>query len=115
MKRLPRYCAAHVELDNRLRYTLLTLCQAKSQKFYLVCPLLFAVYPFRFLRIGVLVAIVVYVVLDIAIDHPQNLVSVAGLIIYVLVFYVTSVNPAKVTLNSFSLFVSFFSTFEQCT
>ena len=45
-------------------------------------------------------AIVVYVVLDIAIDHPQNLVSVAGLIIYVLVFYVTSVNPAKVKLHS---------------
>ncbi|XP_045168651.2 solute carrier family 28 member 3-like [Mercenaria mercenaria] len=49
-----------------------------------------------FLRIGVFVTVIVYVILDIAIDHPQNLISVAGLILYILIFYITSVNPARV-------------------
>lgn len=75
---------------------LTTTWNESKQVRYSVCCIRFQTFLKWFLRIGVLVAIVVYVVLDIAIDHPQNLVSVAGLIIYVLVFYVTSVNPAKV-------------------
>lgn len=49
-----------------------------------------------FLRVGVFIAIAVYVIIDIAIDHPQNLISVAGLALYIVIFYVTSANPAKV-------------------
>lgn len=49
-----------------------------------------------FLKIGVFVGVVVYIILDIAIDHPQNMISVAGLVLYILIFYVTSVNPARV-------------------
>ncbi|KAL4221946.1 hypothetical protein ACF0H5_017997 [Mactra antiquata] len=49
-----------------------------------------------FLTIGVIIAIVAYIIVDIAIDHPGNLISVAGLVLYLLIFYVTSVNPAKV-------------------
>ena len=45
---------------------------------------------------AVLASVVSYVVIDIALDRPENLVSVAGLAVYILVFYVTSVNPAKV-------------------
>ena len=52
---------------------------------------------FRFLRIGVFALIVVYVIIDIALEHPGNLLTVAGLALYILIFYVTSVNPAKVS------------------
>ncbi|XP_052804830.1 solute carrier family 28 member 3-like [Mya arenaria] len=48
------------------------------------------------LRIAVFAFLVVYVVLDIAIEQPENLVSVAGLVIFLLIFYLTSVNPAMV-------------------
>lgn len=41
-------------------------------------------------------ALVVYIVTDIAMDYPENLVSIAGVVLYILVFYVTSVNPARV-------------------
>lgn len=49
-----------------------------------------------FLRIGVFLAVVIYIIIDIAIKHPQNLISVAGLVIYIIIFYFTSKNPAKV-------------------
>ena len=51
----------------------------------------------RFLRIGVFALIVVYVIIDVALEHPGNLLTVAGLALYILIFYVTSVNPAKVS------------------
>ncbi|WAQ94209.1 S28A1-like protein [Mya arenaria] len=50
----------------------------------------------KVLRIAVFAFLVVYVVLDIAIEQPENLVSVAGLAIFLLIFYLTSVNPAMV-------------------
>lgn len=56
----------------------------------------FQIFTKWFLRIGVFVLIVVYVIVDIAIKHPQNLMSVAGLLVCILVFYITSINPAKV-------------------
>lgn len=49
-----------------------------------------------FLRVGVLLAVVIYVIIDIAIERPSNLISVAGLLIYIILFYLTSVNPTKV-------------------
>lgn len=49
-----------------------------------------------FLRVGVFVAVTVYVIVDIAIDHPENLISVAGMCLYVIIFYITSINPARV-------------------
>ncbi|XP_053373013.1 solute carrier family 28 member 3-like [Mercenaria mercenaria] len=49
-----------------------------------------------FLKIGVFAGVVAYIVIDIAIDHPQNLISVAGLVLYIIIFYITSVNPARV-------------------
>lgn len=49
-----------------------------------------------FLRVGVSAAVVAYVIVDIAIDHPGNLVSVAGLALYIIIFYLTSINPARV-------------------
>ncbi|XP_052250658.1 solute carrier family 28 member 3-like isoform X5 [Dreissena polymorpha] len=48
------------------------------------------------LRIAVTVGVVVYVIIDIVIDHPENLVSVAGVALYIIIFYFTSINPAKV-------------------
>ena len=51
---------------------------------------------YRFLRVAVFLLIVVYVIVDVAIEHPKNLISVAGLVLCILVFYITSINPAKV-------------------
>lgn len=51
---------------------------------------------FRFLKFAAFAAIVIYVIIDVAIDHPRNLLSVAGLALYVIIFYLFSVNPAKV-------------------
>ncbi|XP_045170393.2 solute carrier family 28 member 3-like [Mercenaria mercenaria] len=48
------------------------------------------------LRLGVLIFLIVYIVIDVALDQPQNLVCVAGLLIYILLFFITSANPAKV-------------------
>ena len=45
------------------------------------------------------VAVVVYVIVDIAIDQPENLVSVAGMALYVIFFYITSINPARVSIR----------------
>ena len=45
------------------------------------------------------VAVVVYIIVDIAIDQPENLVSVAGMALYVIFFYITSINPARVSIR----------------
>ncbi|KAL3832121.1 hypothetical protein ACJMK2_024009 [Sinanodonta woodiana] len=49
-----------------------------------------------FLKVGVFVFLVVYIALDVAVENPTNLVSVAGLALYIIIFYFTSINPAKV-------------------
>ncbi|KAL3832315.1 hypothetical protein ACJMK2_023969 [Sinanodonta woodiana] len=49
-----------------------------------------------FLKVGVFIFLVVYIVLDVAIENPRNLISVAGLALYIIIFYFTSTNPAKV-------------------
>ncbi|KAK3588470.1 hypothetical protein CHS0354_004684 [Potamilus streckersoni] len=49
-----------------------------------------------FLKVGVFIFLVVYIILDVAIEKPKNLVSVAGLALYIIIFYFTSTNPAKV-------------------
>lgn len=49
-----------------------------------------------FLKIAVFATVVVYVIIDIALDQPENLISVAGLALYIIIFYITSVNPARV-------------------
>ncbi|XP_052800358.1 solute carrier family 28 member 3-like [Mya arenaria] len=48
------------------------------------------------LRIIVVVGVVTYVIIDIAIDQPANLISVAGMVLYIIIFYIFSINPAKV-------------------
>ncbi|KAK3578737.1 hypothetical protein CHS0354_010118 [Potamilus streckersoni] len=49
-----------------------------------------------FLKVGVFIFLIVYIILDVAIEQPRNLVSVAGLALYIIIFYFTSTNPAKV-------------------
>ncbi|XP_078321015.1 solute carrier family 28 member 3-like [Crassostrea virginica] len=48
------------------------------------------------LKIVVFLAIAIYVIVDVAIDNPQSLMSLAGLALYIIIFYCTSINPAKV-------------------
>ncbi|KAJ8313632.1 hypothetical protein KUTeg_008193 [Tegillarca granosa] len=48
------------------------------------------------LIIGVTIFIVVYVIVDVAIDYPQNLIAVVGQALYIILFYIFSTNPAKV-------------------
>lgn len=48
------------------------------------------------LKIVVFFAIAIFVLVDIAKDNPQSLMSLAGLAIYIILFYITSFNPAKV-------------------
>ncbi|XP_063422699.1 solute carrier family 28 member 3-like [Mytilus trossulus] len=48
------------------------------------------------LKVAVFIFIVVYVIINIAIDHPENLIAAAGVALYIIIFYVTSVNPAQV-------------------
>lgn len=50
----------------------------------------------RILKIVVFFAIAIFVLVDIAEDNPQSLMSLAGLAIYIILFYITSFNPAKV-------------------
>lgn len=49
-----------------------------------------------FLKFAVFVFSVVYIVIDVGLENPENLVSLAGLAAFVVIFYVTSHNPAKV-------------------
>ena len=37
-----------------------------------------------------------YIIYDVLIDYPQNAVSIAGLALYIIIFYIFSKNPAKV-------------------
>ena len=46
---------------------------------------------------AVLIA-VIYVIVEIAIKSPRNLISIAGMAVYILLFYIFSHNPAKVYL-----------------
>ncbi|KAK3102434.1 hypothetical protein FSP39_011350 [Pinctada imbricata] len=43
-----------------------------------------------------MVTIATYIIIDVLIDHPGNLLSLAGLALFIALFYVTSVNQAKV-------------------
>ncbi|XP_021374213.1 solute carrier family 28 member 3-like isoform X1 [Mizuhopecten yessoensis] len=49
-----------------------------------------------FLSVGTSIFAVVYVIVEIALKTPRNLVSAGGLATLVLLFYIFSVNPAKV-------------------
>ncbi|XP_048753864.2 solute carrier family 28 member 3-like isoform X2 [Ostrea edulis] len=53
-------------------------------------------YIHRFLMVAVFVSLSVYIILDVLLDYPQNAISIAGLLIYVFIFYVFSKSPAKV-------------------
>ncbi|KAL5006302.1 hypothetical protein ScPMuIL_015108 [Solemya velum] len=48
------------------------------------------------LKITVTIFLVVYITIDVLVDHPGNLVSVGGLAVFIILFYLTSTNPAKV-------------------
>ncbi|KAL5006492.1 hypothetical protein ScPMuIL_015298 [Solemya velum] len=48
------------------------------------------------LKIAVIIFLVVYITIDVLVDHPGNLVSVGGLAVFLILFYLTSTNPAKV-------------------
>lgn len=48
------------------------------------------------LAVGLSIFVVVYVIVEIALETPRNLISAGGLATLVLIFYVFSVNPAKV-------------------
>ena len=37
-----------------------------------------------------------YIVIDVAIDSPRNLISLAGLAVFIIIFFITSTNPSKV-------------------
>ncbi|XP_062608399.1 solute carrier family 28 member 3-like [Saccostrea cucullata] len=50
----------------------------------------------RFLMLAVFVALTAYIVVDVLLDYPQNALSIAGLAIYIIIFYIFSKNPAKV-------------------
>ena len=54
------------------------------------------VYPCRFLRVVTTVVIAIYVFIEVVLEHPENLISVLGLIVTILVFFVTSKAPEKV-------------------
>ncbi|XP_061179837.1 solute carrier family 28 member 3-like [Saccostrea echinata] len=53
-------------------------------------------YTGRFLMLAVFVALTVFIIVDVLLDYPQNAVSIAGLAIYIIIFYIFSKNPAKV-------------------
>lgn len=48
--------------------------------------------------IGTAIFILVYVVIEVAMKRPDNLRSAAGVAAFVLIFYVFSYKPAKVTM-----------------
>lgn len=50
----------------------------------------------RFLMLAVFIALAAYIIYDVLLDYPQNAISVAGLALYIIIFYVFSKNPAKV-------------------
>ena len=59
---------------------------------------------------------VIYVIVEIAIKSPRNLISIAGMAVFILVFYIFSHNPAKVSMLSYILFTSNFFLYDlKCT
>lgn len=48
------------------------------------------------LKVVVFIFIVVYIIVEVAIDRPENLIPAVGVVLYVVIFYVTSINPARV-------------------
>lgn len=48
------------------------------------------------LKLAVFAIIAVYIIVDVAIDHPQNLIAVAGQAIYIIIFFIFSISPGKV-------------------
>ena len=53
---------------------------------------------------AVLIA-VIYVIVEIAIKSPRNLISIAGMAVYILLFYIFSHNPAKVYVKFYKFIV----------
>ncbi|XP_061179839.1 solute carrier family 28 member 3-like [Saccostrea echinata] len=53
-------------------------------------------YTGRFLMVAVFVILTAYIIYDVLLDYPQNAVSIAGLALYIIIFYIFSKNPAKV-------------------
>ncbi|XP_048753861.2 solute carrier family 28 member 3-like [Ostrea edulis] len=53
-------------------------------------------YVHRFLMFAVFVFLTAYIIVDVLLDYPENAVSIAGLAIYIILFYVFSKNPAKI-------------------
>ncbi|XP_056008147.1 solute carrier family 28 member 3-like [Ostrea edulis] len=53
-------------------------------------------YIHRFLLFAVFVFLTAYIIVDVLLDYPENAVSIAGLAIYIILFYVFSKNPAKI-------------------
>ncbi|KAJ8320515.1 hypothetical protein KUTeg_002102 [Tegillarca granosa] len=50
----------------------------------------------RFLRIIVFTVLIVYIIIDVALENPSNLTSVGGMAAYLVIMYLTSTNPSKV-------------------
>ena len=50
-----------------------------------------------FLYLAAVLIALIYVIVEVAIESPRNLVSAAGMAFFILVFYITSHNPAKVS------------------
>ncbi|XP_060066982.1 solute carrier family 28 member 3-like [Ylistrum balloti] len=48
------------------------------------------------LKVIVFIIIAVYIIVDVAIDHPENLIAVAGQTIYIIIFFIFSISPGKV-------------------
>ncbi|XP_053373495.1 solute carrier family 28 member 3-like isoform X2 [Mercenaria mercenaria] len=48
------------------------------------------------LVIGTILFFIAFIVVDVAVDRPQNLISALGMFVFVLLFFVASKNPAKV-------------------
>ena len=50
-----------------------------------------------FIYLAAVLIALIYVIVEVAIESPRNLVSAAGMAFFILVFYITSHNPAKVS------------------
>lgn len=65
--------------------------------------------------LAVFIALAAYIIYDVLLDYPQNAISVAGLALYIIIFYVFSKNPAKVLnfiwITFHSIFMMYFNAF----
>lgn len=63
--------------------------------------------------LAVFIALAAYIIYDVLLDYPQNAISVAGLALYIIIFYVFSKNPAKVfiCITFHSIFMMYFNAF----